>query len=236
VKLTPIEYAFLRVLARNAGKVVTQRQILTEVWGPNATEQTQYLRVYATHLRNKLEANPSQPEIVLTEPGVGYRLVDLPAANDAAADRRAFSRGVVRRHQASQFTHLGQARCAFPEFGNRILEKSARRSRGERLPQRMFVSVVQERFVVGLIQAPQFKASSASEVAQILALLASLGVPRTHRALADASPSTIAHRWRYVSRRAGNTDTVGEPSRGIVARVSFAVKRVTGSRSLMALN
>ncbi|HWN96854.1 MAG TPA: response regulator [Methylomirabilota bacterium] len=80
VKLTPTEYAFLRLLVRNAGKVVTQRQILTEVWGPNAVEQTQYLRVYATHLRNKLEANPSQPELILTEPGIGYRLSD-------AADR-----------------------------------------------------------------------------------------------------------------------------------------------------
>jgi two-component system KDP operon response regulator KdpE len=77
VKLTPTEYAFLRLLVRNAGKVVTQRQILTEVWGPNAAGQTQYLRVYATHLRNKLEANPSRPELILTEPGIGYRLNDV---------------------------------------------------------------------------------------------------------------------------------------------------------------
>ena len=74
IKLTPTEYSFLRLLVRNAGKVVTQRQILTEVWGPNAQEQTHYLRVYAAHLRNKLEANPSQPELILTEPGIGYRL------------------------------------------------------------------------------------------------------------------------------------------------------------------
>ena len=74
VKLTPTEYSFLRLLVRNAGKVVTQRQILTEVWGLNAQEQTHYLRVYAAHLRNKLEANPSQPELILTEPGIGYRL------------------------------------------------------------------------------------------------------------------------------------------------------------------
>ena len=74
IKLTPTEYSFLRLLVRNAGKVVTQRQILTEVWGLNAQEQTHYLRVYAAHLRNKLEANPSQPELILTEPGIGYRL------------------------------------------------------------------------------------------------------------------------------------------------------------------
>jgi two-component system KDP operon response regulator KdpE len=75
VKLTPTEYSFLRVLVRNAGKVVTQKYILSEVWGPNATAQTHYLRVYAAHLRNKIERNPSEPELLLTEPGVGYRLV-----------------------------------------------------------------------------------------------------------------------------------------------------------------
>ena len=74
VKLTPTEYAFLRLLVRNAGRVVTQRQILAEVWGPNAVEQTHYLRVYAAHLRDKLEADPARPELILTEPGVGYRL------------------------------------------------------------------------------------------------------------------------------------------------------------------
>jgi two-component system, OmpR family, KDP operon response regulator KdpE len=74
IKLTPTEYAFLRLLARNAGRVVTQRQILTEVWGPNAVEQTHYLRVYAAHLREKLEADPARPELILTEPGIGYRL------------------------------------------------------------------------------------------------------------------------------------------------------------------
>lgn len=74
VKLTPTEYSFLRLLVRNAGRVVTQRQLLTEVWGPNAVEQTHYLRVYAAHLREKLEADPARPELILTEPGVGYRL------------------------------------------------------------------------------------------------------------------------------------------------------------------
>jgi len=74
VKLTPTEYAFLRLLVRNAGRVVTQRQILAEVWGPKAVEQTHYLRVYAAHLREKLEYDPARPEFILTEPGVGYRL------------------------------------------------------------------------------------------------------------------------------------------------------------------
>jgi two-component system KDP operon response regulator KdpE len=74
VKLTPTEYSFLRLLARNAGRVLTQRQILTEIWGPKATEQTHYLRIYAAHLREKLERDPARPELILTEPGVGYRL------------------------------------------------------------------------------------------------------------------------------------------------------------------
>ncbi len=74
VRLTPTEYAFLRLLVRNAGRVVTQRQILAEVWGPKAVEQTHYLRVYAAHLREKLEPDPARPEFILTEPGVGYRL------------------------------------------------------------------------------------------------------------------------------------------------------------------
>lgn len=77
VKLTPTEYSFLRLLVRNAGRVVTQRQILTEVWGPNTVEQTHYLRVYAAHLREKLEADPARPELILTEPGIGYRLTAL---------------------------------------------------------------------------------------------------------------------------------------------------------------
>jgi len=74
IKLTPTEYSLLRLLVRNAGKVVTHRQILKEVWGPNYVEQTHYLRVYMAHLREKLEADPSRPELLLTEPGVGYRL------------------------------------------------------------------------------------------------------------------------------------------------------------------
>lgn len=74
IKMTPTEYSLLRLLVRNAGKVVTHRQILREVWGPNYGEQTHYLRVYMAHLREKIEADPSRPELLLTESGVGYRL------------------------------------------------------------------------------------------------------------------------------------------------------------------
>jgi two-component system, OmpR family, KDP operon response regulator KdpE len=76
VKLTPIEYSLLRLLVIHAGKVLTHRQLLTEVWGTKAIEQTHYLRVHIAHLREKLELEPSAPELILTEPGVGYRLVD----------------------------------------------------------------------------------------------------------------------------------------------------------------
>ena len=74
IRLTPTEYAFLRLLVQHAGRVVTQRQLLTGVWGPQAVEQSHYLRVYAARLREKLEADPACPELILTEPGVGYRL------------------------------------------------------------------------------------------------------------------------------------------------------------------
>src|SRR5712664_352012 len=75
VKLTPIEYSLLRVLVTHAGKVLTHRQLLTEVWGEKAVGQSHYLRVHFAHLREKLEANPATPELILTEPAVGYRLV-----------------------------------------------------------------------------------------------------------------------------------------------------------------
>jgi two-component system, OmpR family, KDP operon response regulator KdpE len=75
VKLTATEYSLLRLFVQHAGKVLTHRQILREVWGPNYVEQTHYLRVYLAHLREKLELNPAQPELLITEPGVGYRLV-----------------------------------------------------------------------------------------------------------------------------------------------------------------
>jgi two-component system, OmpR family, KDP operon response regulator KdpE len=75
VKLTATEYNLLRLFVQHAGKVLTHRQILREVWGPNSVEQTHYLRVYLAHLREKLEANPAEPELLITEPGVGYRLI-----------------------------------------------------------------------------------------------------------------------------------------------------------------
>lgn len=74
VHLTPIEYRLLNFLARHAGRVVTQRQILSEVWGDEYSEEAQYLRVYVGYLRKKLEDDPSKPTLILTEPRVGYRL------------------------------------------------------------------------------------------------------------------------------------------------------------------
>ena len=74
VHLTPTEYRMLSVLVANAGRVITQRQLLREVWGPARSEQSHYLRIYMGHLRQKLEADPAQPRYLLTESGVGYRL------------------------------------------------------------------------------------------------------------------------------------------------------------------
>jgi two-component system KDP operon response regulator KdpE len=76
VKLTATEYSLLRLFVQHAGKVLTHRQILREVWGPNSLEQTHYLRVYIAHLREKLETDPAQPELIITEPAVGYRLLE----------------------------------------------------------------------------------------------------------------------------------------------------------------
>jgi two-component system KDP operon response regulator KdpE len=74
VHLTPIEYRLLTALIRHAGKVLTHRQLLLEVWGPPYADQAHYLRVYMAQLRRKLEADPARPRYLLTEPGVGYRL------------------------------------------------------------------------------------------------------------------------------------------------------------------
>jgi two-component system, OmpR family, KDP operon response regulator KdpE len=76
--LTPIEFDLLRVLAQNVGRLVTQRQLLREVWGPAYESETHYLRVHFTHIRSKIEDDPSDPRFVLTEPGVGYRLREPP--------------------------------------------------------------------------------------------------------------------------------------------------------------
>jgi two-component system, OmpR family, KDP operon response regulator KdpE len=74
IHLTPIEFKLLAVLVRHSGKVVTQKQLLKEVWGHGSDEQAHYLRNYIHHLRHKLEADPARPVYLRTEPGVGYRL------------------------------------------------------------------------------------------------------------------------------------------------------------------
>jgi two-component system KDP operon response regulator KdpE len=76
VHLSPLEYRLLERLARVQGKVVTHRQLLTDVWGTEQVDQLHYLRIYMGHLRAKIEANPAEPRYLLTELGVGYRLAD----------------------------------------------------------------------------------------------------------------------------------------------------------------
>ncbi|HEY8141682.1 MAG TPA: response regulator [Kofleriaceae bacterium] len=76
VRLTPIEFRLLAFLARNAGRMLTHRQILQEVWGPGRGEETHYVRVYMANLRRKIEDDPARPRLLVTEPGVGYRLRD----------------------------------------------------------------------------------------------------------------------------------------------------------------
>jgi len=78
VRLTPIEFRLLALLARNAGKVLTHRQILNEVWGPSYAAQTHHVRVHMADLRKKIEADPARPRLIVTELGVGYRLRDRP--------------------------------------------------------------------------------------------------------------------------------------------------------------
>jgi two-component system, OmpR family, KDP operon response regulator KdpE len=80
VKLTGTEYALLRLFVRNAGKVLTHPQIMESVWGPGHREKTHYLHVFMTHLREKIEAHPAKPQLLVTEPRVGYRLnIEIPA-------------------------------------------------------------------------------------------------------------------------------------------------------------
>lgn len=74
VRLTPIEFRLLAALLRSEGRVMTHRQLLHDVWGPEYTDSPHYLRIYMQHLRHKLEADPARPRYLLTEPGVGYRL------------------------------------------------------------------------------------------------------------------------------------------------------------------
>lgn len=73
IKLTATEYALLKLFVRHAGRVLTHRHILREVWGPQSEEHRQYLRVYITHLRQKIERDPTKPEMIKTETGIGYR-------------------------------------------------------------------------------------------------------------------------------------------------------------------
>jgi two-component system KDP operon response regulator KdpE len=77
LKLTPKEFELLLYLTKHAGRVVTHRQILTAVWGPAHVDDTQYLRVYIGQLRQKIEDRPDDPQIVLTEPGIGYRIAEI---------------------------------------------------------------------------------------------------------------------------------------------------------------
>jgi two-component system KDP operon response regulator KdpE len=76
VALTVTEFSLLQLLIRHKGKVLTHRQILREIWGPNAEEQISYLRVYMAHLRKKMEKDPANPQLLVTEAGVGYRLTE----------------------------------------------------------------------------------------------------------------------------------------------------------------
>jgi len=75
IKLTPTEYSLLKLMAQNAGRVLTHNQIMNELWGVNSQPDTSYLRVYMLQLRKKLETDPANPKILITEPGVGYRLI-----------------------------------------------------------------------------------------------------------------------------------------------------------------
>jgi len=76
LSLSATEYALLALFVRNAGRILTHRQILSKVWGPNSEEHRQYLRVYVTHLRQKIEPDPKNPTLILTESGIGYRFVE----------------------------------------------------------------------------------------------------------------------------------------------------------------
>jgi two-component system KDP operon response regulator KdpE len=82
IHLTPHEYKLLAILVRHAGKVLTQRQLLREVWGPGHERDVQYLRVYMGQLRRKIEPDPAHPRYITTEPGIGYRF-RFPASSDS---------------------------------------------------------------------------------------------------------------------------------------------------------
>jgi two-component system KDP operon response regulator KdpE len=75
IKLSATEYALLRLFVKHPGRVLTHRHILREIWGPKSEEHRQYLRVYVTHLRQKIEADPARPSLIQTQPGIGYRFI-----------------------------------------------------------------------------------------------------------------------------------------------------------------
>jgi two-component system KDP operon response regulator KdpE len=75
LKLTSTEYNLLALLAKNEGRVLTHRHLLKEIWGPGHESESQYLRVFIAQLRKKIEDNPNEPAIIITEPGVGYRFI-----------------------------------------------------------------------------------------------------------------------------------------------------------------
>src|ERR1041384_1097211 len=88
LKLTPIEYSLLSLFVRNAGKVLTHRFILQQVWGPSFAEETQYSRVYVAQLRKKLEDDPANPRLLVTESGIGYRLSGAEAESSQTSSWR----------------------------------------------------------------------------------------------------------------------------------------------------
>lgn len=90
VRLTPTEFELLAVLMRNAGRVMTHRQILTAVWGPAHGQDTPYLRVFVGQIRQKIEQDPGEPRLILTEPGVGYRFAGPDEAGGAAGQAGRF--------------------------------------------------------------------------------------------------------------------------------------------------
>ena len=99
VKLTPTEYGLVRLFVQHAGRIITHRQILHEVWGPNADEETNYLRVYITGLRKKIEENPQMPALIITGARRGLPAAVLPASTEGASPRprRRWHRGHGRR-------------------------------------------------------------------------------------------------------------------------------------------
>jgi two-component system KDP operon response regulator KdpE len=79
IKLSATEYALLRLFVKHPGRVLTHRYILREIWGPKSEEHRQYLRVYVTHLRQKIERDPANPCLIETQPGIGYRFAAVQA-------------------------------------------------------------------------------------------------------------------------------------------------------------